>query len=644
MTEPRSLIGRILQPSYEKRVVFFILGDVVLISVALVLSFLVRFDFQVPADYAAVLSNALPLFVIVKITAFALFGVYRMTWRHAGIHDLFNLMGAMATAQLILVVVVIVPFGDKIPAGSFLHIPGFPRSVFLMDFFSSGLLIASLRISKRLYFEALRPKTRTKGGKRTLIIGGGVTGEMIIRDLMRSQKPAYAPVAILDDDPSRKGQYIHGVRVLGRLSDLPSLVTDLKAEAMIIANQKLTHRTLRTIYEQALKSGISTIKAVSPVADLEQPGVSLKNLEEISIEDLIGRQAVEVDREEIRAFLADRIVLITGAGGSIGSEIVTQVCDFRPKGLVLFDIDETELHNLQRKLDKNGMMDRFPISYVTGDVRDAVRVEEVFSRFHPEIVFHAAAYKHVPMMELNPLEALKVNIMGTSIVARTAQNYDASRFIMISTDKAVRPTSVMGASKRLAEEICRTGNGIGKTAFISVRFGNVLGSRGSVLPIFMEQLKQGGPLTVTHKEMQRYFMTIPEAVLLVLQASVIGQGGEVMVLDMGDPVRIVSLAEELIRIHGVEPYRDIDIVFTGMRPGEKLFEEMLTAEEGTSASRRDKIHVANGKQGLSAEQVLQALDECRLLISAHYASSADELQAVKAFLERHVSHYRHEKQ
>ncbi len=644
MTEPHSLMERILMPTHEKRVVFFMFGDMVLISAALVLSFLVRFDFQIPADYAAVLSNALPLFVIVKIAAFALFGVYRMTWRHAGIHDLFNLMSAMATAQLILVVVVLVPFGDKIPAVFFLNIPGFPRSVFLMDFFISGLGIASLRLSKRLYLEAFRQKARAKEGKRTIIIGGGVTGEMLIRDLMRGQSSVFVPIAILDNDPSRKGQYIHGIPVLGNIPKLSSLVTSLHAEAIIIAHQKLTHRTLRAIYEQALRSGISTIKVVSQVADLGQPGVSLKKLEEISIEDLIGRQAVEVDREEIQAFLADRIVLITGAGGSIGSEIVTQVCDFRPKCLVLFDIDETELHNLQRKLDKNGTSDRFPVSYFTGDVRDAARVEEVFSRFHPEIVFHAAAYKHVPMMELNPLEALKVNIIGTSVLARTAQNYDTSTFIMISTDKAVRPTSVMGASKRLAEEICRTGNDNGKTAFISVRFGNVLGSRGSVLPIFMEQLKQGGPLTVTHKEMQRYFMTIPEAVSLVLQASVIGQGGEVMVLDMGDPVKIVSLAEELIRIHGVEPYRDIDIVFTGMRPGEKLFEEMLTAEEGTSASRREKIYIANGKQGLTAEQVANALDECRQLISAQYASSSDELLAVKAFLQRYVSHYRHEKQ
>jgi FlaA1/EpsC-like NDP-sugar epimerase len=396
------------------------------------------------------------------------------------------------------------------------------------------------------------------------------------------------------------------------------------------------------IHEQAVRSGIDTIKVVSPVADFDQPGVSLKNLEEISVEDLIGRQAVEVDREEIRSFLTDRVVLVTGAGGSIGSELAMQVCDFRPKRIVLFDIDETDLHNIQRRLEKSGTTGFFPIEYVTGDVRDPARVEEVFSRFRPEIVFHAAAYKHVPMMELNPLEALKVNIIGTNILARTAQKYSAGAFIMISTDKAVRPTSVMGASKRLAEEICRVQNGQGETAFISVRFGNVLGSRGSVLPIFMDQLKCGGPLTVTHKDMERYFMTIPEAVSLVLQASVIGQGGEVMVLDMGDPVRIVSLAEELIRIHGLTPYRDIDIVFTGMRPGEKLFEEMLTAEEGTSATRRDKIYVAKSGKGLLVTDIPRILDECERLISVKFDSPAEELNAVKAYLCTYITHYQYQ--
>ncbi|HSW61832.1 MAG TPA: nucleoside-diphosphate sugar epimerase/dehydratase [Dissulfurispiraceae bacterium] len=642
MSEPSSLVQRIGKPTREKRVGFFMLGDAMLISCALVLSFLVRFDFWLPEHYNAVLLNALPFFIFVKLVVFALFGVYRMTWRHAGIHDLFNLIKAMATAQLLLAVGVLVPMGDKLPALSFLHIPGFPRSVFLMEFFISGLFIVSLRLSKRLYLEAFRQNARTRGGKRTLIVGGGVSGEMIIRDLIRTAS-VYTPVAILDDNPERRGQYIHGVKVKGQVRDLPLLITTLHAEAVIIANQKLDYRTLRTIYEQAVKGGVATIKSVSPVADLGQPGVSLKNLEEISIEDLIGRQAVEVDREEIQAFISDRVVLITGAGGSIGSELVTQVCAFRPKALVLFDIDETELHTLQRRMDKNGVTGTFRIEYITGDVRDQLRVEEVFSRFRPEIVFHAAAYKHVPMMEMNPLEALKVNVLGTNILTRAAKEFHAHTFIMISTDKAVRPTSIMGASKRLAEEICRVENETCTTVFISVRFGNVLGSRGSVLPIFMEQLKKGGPLTVTHREMQRYFMTIPEAVSLVLQASVAGKGGEVMVLDMGDPVRIVSLAEELIRIHGLEPYRDIDIVFTGMRPGEKLFEEMLTAEEGVSANRRHKIFVANSGKGLDSTDMPHVLEECRRLLSERFTSSAEELYAVKTYLRKYIRHYQQDR-
>lgn len=643
MTERLTFTRQIFTPTSGKRMLFFMTADVVLISCALVLAFLLRFDFDIPSNYGVLLLKALPVFLVSKIMSFLVFGVYRMTWRHAGIHDLFNLMIAMTMAELLIIVSTMVPLSDQVPFLSFLYMPGFPRSVFLIDFFISGLLIASLRLSKRLYLEAFRQKTRTKAGKRTLIIGGGVAGEMIIRDLLRTAS-GYTPVAILDDNPERKGQYIHGVPVKGVIADLPDQIRDLEAEAVIIASQKLDHRTLRSIYEQVLKSGVTTIKSVSPVADLGQPGVSLKNLEEISVEDLIGRQAVEVDRDEIRSFLAGRTILITGAGGSIGSEIVRQVCGFSPRRLVLLDVDETELHELDRRLAKSGLSGAFPVEFVTGDVRDEQRIREILLRFRPEIIFHAAAYKHVPMMELNPREALKVNILGTDILACSAIEFGVETFIMISTDKAVRPTSIMGATKRLAEELCRAYNRLGKTAFISVRFGNVLGSRGSVLPAFMEQLKQGGPLTVTHQDMKRYFMTIPEAVSLVLQASVIGSGGEVMVLDMGDPVRIVSLAEELVRIHGLEPYQDIDIVFTGMRPGEKLFEELLTAEEGTRTSRRDKIYVANSADGMMPGEISSLLAECRQIIETSCLSTADELQAASAFLRKHIAHYHQDRE
>ena len=640
MPDKPAIVERLLRPTRWKRIAFFFVGDAFLIAVALASAFLLRFEFSIPPSYWTILKRALPIFVSMKLLCFWAFGTYKITWRHVGIHDLFNMMAAMGVAQLLLMVAILISFADALPSLSPLNIKGFPRSIFIIDFFISGLLVVSFRVAKRLYFEAFKQRREPPSGTPTIIVGGGVTGEMIIRDLLRNPKSAFQPVAIVDDNPVRKGQYLHGIPVRGATRHLSRLIKELEAKAVIVADAKLNQRTLRNIYDQARVNGVTAVKTVNAVADLEKPGISLKSLEEISIEDLIGRQAVEVDRLEIKEFLAGKRILITGAGGSIGAEISEQVCSFAPAEVVLFDIDETELHQLDFNLKKIGVSDAVQVFFVAGDVCDEHRIEEVFRRHRPQVVFHAAAYKHVPMMELNATEALKVNIFGTHVLARAASDHGAETFILISSDKAVRPTSIMGASKRLAEEICRSMNKNGNgTSYISVRFGNVLGSRGSVLPIFMDQLRQGGPLTVTHRDMRRYFMTIPEAVSLVLQASVIGKGGEVMVLDMGEPVSIVSLAEELIRINGLEPYRDIEIVFTGMRPGEKLFEELLTAEEGTRASRRNKIYVANTRDSLTPDELDHILVECRAVMSGIHNNQDDELIAVKAFLKQYVNHY-----
>jgi FlaA1/EpsC-like NDP-sugar epimerase len=383
----------------------------------------------------------------------------------------------------------------------------------------------------------------------------------------------------------------------------------------------------------------------------------MRTLESIHIEDLVGRETVCVDYRGIREFIEGKSILITGAGGSIGSEIVAQICAFQPKKAILFDIDETELHNLGLKLRRTfpQLMDR--VTYATGDVRDENRLKEVFDLWRPQIVFHAAAYKHVPMMEYNPKEAVKVNVFGTYHLASTAREYGVDKFVMISSDKAVRPTSVMGATKRIAEFICCAMNEkisgniaifperraaknqplMFSTRFLSVRFGNVLGSRGSVLPLFLDQLKYGGPLTVTHREMKRYFMTIPEAVSLVLQASILGNGGEVFALDMGKPVKIIDIAEELIRIHGMEPYKDIDIQITEQRPGEKLFEEILTAEEGTEASLHEKIFIARNSAKHTLESVREILDEFSSVVADISPGSNEQ---IRLLLKKYVKHYK----
>jgi FlaA1/EpsC-like NDP-sugar epimerase len=521
------------------------------------------------------------------------------------------------------------------------HLSGFPRSIFLIDGIISLILLSGIRILKRLFIEVIL-KQRSKGqGKKTIIVGAGNTGEMILRDMFKQKFSEFYPVALLDDDRKKIGTYLHGVKVVGATEALKMKVAAYSAEAVIIAIPSLDYNTLRDIYNTARDSKIDTIKIVPRIYDFQSPNINLKSLEDISIEDLIGRQPVDVDYKEIEAFIRNRVILITGAGGSIGSEIATQACAFHPERVILFDNDETELHNISLRLKRiyPHLWDR--LFFITGDIRDKNRVEEVFKEIHPQIVFHAAAYKHVPMMEYNPKEAVKVNIFGTYNLAKASVDYGVEKFIMISTDKAVRPTSVMGATKRMAEYVCKAFNTVATgnrtiTEFISVRFGNVLGSRGSVLPLFMEQLKYGGPLTVTHKDMKRYFMTIPEAVSLVLQASVIGKGGEVMVLDMGEPVHITKLAEELIRIHGLEPYKDIDIDFVGIRLGEKMFEEILTAEEGTIASKHEKLFIAKGNDKYSKDEIEQILKELETVIKE---SSVIEKNKIRDFLKKYVKHF-----
>ena len=651
----KQYIPSLLYPSLFKRSIFFILSDILIIILSLYLSFLLRFEFALADEYGRLIAMGLPFFIIVKLAFLGLFRVYRITWRHVGINDMWNIVSALIVAQLVLIVLVLVPSPLNLFAliGRFFG-PisiGFPRSIFLVDLGICILLFSGLRISKRLYLELVRNKRNLKQGLSTIIIGAGNTGEMVLRDIAKQENPLFCPVGLLDDDGRQLGTYIHGVKVLAKTDKLKAIVKKYATEALIIAIPSLNHKDLRRMYDDARECGIKTIKIVPRIYDFHKPDINLKSLEEIRIEDLIGRQTVKVDYGEIEKFLKGRVILITGAGGSIGSEIIMQVCGFYPERVILFDIDETELHNIALKLKQSFPYLYEKISFVVGDIRDTERVNEVIKTFKPQIVFHAAAYKHVPMMEYNPDEAVKVNIFGTYNTAKTAAEHAVEKFIMISTDKAVMPTSVMGATKRLAEYICKAFNknrsqesGVrsqnkkdnGKTEFISVRFGNVLGSRGSVLPLFLNQLKYGGPLTVTHKDMRRYFMTIPEAVSLVLQASVIGKGGDVMVLDMGEPVKIVELAEELIRIHGMEPYKDVDIEFIGLRPGEKLFEEILTAEEGAVASKHERIFIARNSEKYSMEEIENILKEFNAAIKE---SSAVDGRRARDLLKKYVRHF-----
>ena len=632
------IIKKLLSPSNLKRFIFFFVFDFLIIIFSLYLSFLLRFEFVLSKDYQGLIFRVLPFFVVVKLSAFLSFRLYRISWTYFGLCDNWQVIKALLLSEVVLFSLTwgLTPIPSLL---KFLPLPdlkGFPRSIFIIDGVISSFLMLSIRISKRFFLEIIREKRNGKKGKRTIIIGAGHTGEMILRDILKQRSSDFYPVGLLDDDKKKAGAFIHGVKVLGKVSELKSFVPKYGVKAVIIAIPSLNYKSLREIYNSARESNINTIKIVPRIYDFHKPDVNLKNLEEIRIEDLVGRQAVEINYKEIELFLKDKVILVTGAGGSIGSEIIMQVCLFQPERVILFDIDETELHNMKIKLKKElpYLSDR--LSFIVGDIRDEERIDEVFRAFSPQIVFHAAAYKHVPMMEYNPKEAIKVNVFGTYRVVRASVDYSVQKFILISSDKAVRPTSIMGSTKRIAEYICMAFNDSVITEFVSVRFGNVLGSRGSVLPLFLEQLKNSGPLTVTHKEMKRYFMTIPEAVSLVLQASVIGKGGEVLVLDMGELVRIVKLAEELIKIHGLEPYEDIDIEFVGLRPGEKLFEEMLTAEEGTVASKHEKIFIAKNSVRYSKDEIEQILREFDIILKE---SLVGDKRKIKKLLKKYIRYF-----
>lgn len=593
---PRTILTRSL---------FFLASDVVLLSAAFYLAFWFRFEGAIPEKEWQALWFSLPALLPLKLAWNAYFRLYNLTWAFVGMPELIRVLKASSASSLCIATAVLFLQHQT-------NLLPIPRSVIVLDWLLSFLFIGALRVSKRLYLYDLRP-SRSDGKTKVLIIGAGVTGEALVREIKRANKE-YFPVGFVDDNLEKKGTYIQGVRVLGTRYDLPEIVKKFKVEEVIIAIPSAPAREIRDIVKRVRECGISRIKIVPSISEFLNGNITFSNVRDIQLEDLLGRDQVSVNLEQIAGYLRDKTILITGAVGSIGTELVNQVARFSPRHLVLFDIDETGIFYLERNIREH--FPKLSFTCVIGDIRDESKVLATMERFKPQVVFHAAAYKHVPLMETNPDEAIKVNVLGTMVLARASCEYGVEKFVLISTDKAVNPTSVMGATKRVAEIIVCELNRRNSTRFVAVRFGNVLGSRGSVVPLFQEQIRKGGPLTVTHPEMRRYFMTAKESVLLVLQAGALGQGGEVFVLDMGEPIRILDLAREFIRLAGYEPDKDIPIVFTGIRPGEKLFEEVLTAEEGTEATSHSKIFKARMSLPMEGEELW---DKVKQLIEAAYS-------------------------
>jgi len=564
------------------KTVFFVSADILCVVVSVWLAFLLRFDFNIPSQYMPIIYRMTGLAIIFVLPIFYFRKLYLFSWSYVSTNELISLFWATTTSFALLAVAIFVSRESP-------QFIDFPRSTIIISYFLVFILCGSLRLSKRVYLRTIG-QNRMQEKTKTLIVGAGDAGEQILRSIIASDKTSYYPIGFIDDNPIKKGVIIHGLEVLGKVSDISDIVKKHQIKQLIIALPSAGGKKIREAVEAGKKAGVWKIKIAPPISEIIRGEVSVKNLKNVEVEDLLGREQVNLDQKQIENFIKDKIILITGAAGSIGSELSRQVAGFKPEIILLLDQDETGIFNISRELERD--FTNLKVKRLVADVTDKEKINKVFEKFGPEIVFHAAAYKHVPLMEENADEAVKNNIFGTKNMAEAAVASGAEKFIFISTDKAVNPTSIMGATKRVGEKICQFFNTQNKTKFISVRFGNVLNSRGSVIPIFREQIKRGGPVEVTHPEMKRYFMLTSEACLLVLQAGAMGQGGEVFVLDMGEPVKIIDLAKDMIKLSGLILDKDIAIVFTGLRPGEKLFEEMLTAEEGTVATQNKKIFTA----------------------------------------------------
>ena len=558
-----------------------IFHDMAMIPVAWLGAYWLRYNLgPIPHEQFLFGIKSLAVVIIIQALAFRYYGLYRGVWRFASVPDLVRILKAAL-------------FGIAFSAVALFlltRMQGIPRSVFPLY----GLLLVTLLSASRLIVRWSKDRHIYRdGGHRVIIVGAGRAGEMLVRDLLRSRDKSYQLVGFVDDSKLKHGREIHGVRVLGSCDEITDFTERLNIDLIVIALPSATSAQMRRLIRLCDKTDVP-VRTLPPMDRLMSGQVTLNQLREVSIDDLLGREPVKLDWQSIKSELRGKKVLVSGAGGSIGSELCRQIAHLKPSRLILVDNSEFNLYSIEMEMQK-----RFPeldISRCLNDVVDRPAMEKIFEQFQPEVVFHAAAYKHVPMLEDQIREAARNNVLGTRVMAEMADQYACDAFVMISTDKAVNPANVMGTSKRAAEILCQNLNQRSKTRFITVRFGNVLGSAGSVVPLFKQQIEAGGPVTVTHREITRYFMTIPEACQLILQASIMGAGGEIFVLDMGESVKISFLAEQMIRLSGKVPGEDIDIVYTGLRPGEKLYEELFHEKEALQSTPHDKILLARYRE------------------------------------------------
>ncbi len=564
----------------DKRVRMGILmaADVLALCLASFLGLFVRFDLnisKIPPEYARAALEFLPYYILASLVIFFLARMYSTMWSVAGVREALHVVAACGLASLVQI------------AGMMLLQLSVPRSFFLVSFAALCAEELGIRLSYRVVISLFGNHSK-KAAKRIMIVGAGTSGSVILKEMTTSSLVNGCVVCFVDDDKNKAGKFLNGVPVAGNRNDIPRLAEEYKIDEIYIAIPSASAKERKAIIEICRDTGCQ-VKILPGIYQLINGEVSIAKLRNVEIEDLLGRDPIRVNLDEIMGYVSGKVVLVTGGGGSIGSELCRQVASHNPKQLIIFDIYENNAYDIQLELKE-----KYPdldLVVLIGSVRNTHRIETVFEKYRPDIVYHAAAHKHVPLMEDSPNEAIKNNVFGTYKTAKAADKYGTKRFVLISTDKAVNPTNIMGASKRMCEMVVQMMNARSKTDFVAVRFGNVLGSNGSVIPLFKKQIEQGGPVTVTHPDIIRYFMTIPEAVSLVLQAGAYAKGGEIFVLDMGEPMKILDLAKNLIRLSGYTPDVDIPIVFTGLRPGEKLYEELLMNEEGMQDTPNKLIHI-----------------------------------------------------
>ena len=570
---------------YKIRVLMLIFLDIILVNISILSAYILRFDIvttldisSIPTQFVAEIPQLLIIATVVKIITYYILRLYSSLWRYAGVYELSKILFASFISNIIILGYI------------FISQTAVPRSIFIMTIFIDCFFIGGIRMGYRVFRRVARGEIlMMKNNKKVMLIGAGDAAASLINEYKMHPELRCTPVALIDDNLGKVGKKLNGIPVVGTRDDIVREAEEKQIDEIIIAIPSASSKTINELFTICSNTRCK-VKTLPSLSQLINETVSVQKIRDVNIEDLLGREPISLDNSEIGSLLSGKTVLVTGGGGSIGSELCRQIAAFAPKQLIILDNYENNAYDIQNELTKT--QPSLNLTTIIANIREKTRLENIFKQYKPNIVFHAAAHKHVPLMEANPTEAIKNNVFGTLNVAECADKYSAERFVMISTDKAVNPTNIMGATKRIAEMIIQAFDKQSKTEFVAVRFGNVLGSNGSVIPLFKRQIEQGGPVTVTDPEIIRYFMTIPEAVQLVLQAGAMAEGGEIFVLDMGQPVKIYDLARNLIKLSGFEPDADIQIEFTGLRPGEKLYEELLLAEEGIEATKNNKIFVA----------------------------------------------------